>query len=265
MTSATPDHLLAKIRHDIDDIDDRLIDLLLRRWAATSSVRALKRGDSGITTTPYRPAREAQILRRLVQRAGSDITATDLVRLWRVILSASISSQAPVAIHVDETLARDVDCRLLIAEQFCGMPVSSHSSIGAAIAAVRSKPLDLVIFRSDGPWADDLGSDRGTGLSVVAGLPALAIGDGAPKLLIAAGIDVQDSGDDLTLLLSRNELPDDLPWTIAWRLRSGARAVTAVAGCLSDASPSVSTYSAAHLGQQLRIAGVVPAPLKAKP
>lgn len=87
MTAPSPDTTLDAIRREIDAIDDQLLDLLERRFSATRRVKATKAGDGSITSSPFRPAREAVMLRRLLARAGAALPPDVLIRLWRVILS----------------------------------------------------------------------------------------------------------------------------------------------------------------------------------
>ena len=101
MTASNTDHLLASIRQEIDEIDDQLVQLILRRLATSTRVRDIKGGAGGITMTPYRPVREAQIMRRLAAQTVFGTASAALTRLWRVILSASINAQATVTLHVD--------------------------------------------------------------------------------------------------------------------------------------------------------------------
>ena len=64
MTAHTPDNALDAIRREIDVIDDQVLDLLERRFAATRRVKATKASDGSIASSPFRPAREAAMLRR---------------------------------------------------------------------------------------------------------------------------------------------------------------------------------------------------------
>ena len=101
MTAATPDTSLDAIRREIDSIDDQILGLLMRRFAATARVKANKAQDGSIAASPFRPAREAKIMQRLIAQGGAAVPADVLVRLWRVILSASTQSQAQVTLHMD--------------------------------------------------------------------------------------------------------------------------------------------------------------------
>src|SRR5713101_5897689 len=57
---------LEQLRRRIDEIDDRLQDLLVERINIVSRVAAHKRGGDGLAA--HQPAREAEIIRRLISR-----------------------------------------------------------------------------------------------------------------------------------------------------------------------------------------------------
>ena len=262
MTVSSPDHMLADIRREIDQIDDGLVELLLRRWAKSARVRELKGGESHMATTPYRPAREAQIMRRLIAQADGVIPAADLWRLWRVILSASISAQATVSIHVDAATGSSVESRLLIAEHFCGMPVCVHSDIDASLAAAARNTVDLAIFDVAHPWADSFVPGRSSGLSVVAALPFIRPADHQPRLIVAARTGPEASGDDHTILLSRGALPADSRLSIGQHWLSGAWLVSAIGGPHQQVRDEVADLGRLAPDLQLCIAGVMPAPIE---
>src|SRR3989304_6084616 len=102
---------LTALRKEIDAIDAEIHALIMRRAAITESIRGLKAGDE----LKLRPGREANILRALVARHTGAFPRTQLVRIWREILSASLAMQGPfsVAVFATETayglwdLARD--------------------------------------------------------------------------------------------------------------------------------------------------------------
>jgi chorismate mutase len=97
---SAPDSELEDIRREIDAIDDGLMTLLQRRFVASEHVRVIKSKTGALAGSPFRPAREAAIMRRLLTRSGGLLPAELMVRLWRVILTGSTLSQAPVTIHV---------------------------------------------------------------------------------------------------------------------------------------------------------------------
>ena len=156
MTALSPDTSLDAIRREIDVIDDQILDLLGRRFAATGKVKATKSSDGSIASSPLRPAREAVMLRRLIARRGVAVSPETLVRLWRVILSASTQSQAPITLHVDGAVERDLGTRLIISQHFCDMPVEVHTAPGRALATLRDRRGDLAIVATGSDWASNL-------------------------------------------------------------------------------------------------------------
>src|SRR5207237_3305309 len=85
------------LRRRIDEIDDQLQDLLIERLEIVAGVAAHKRGTGAIAA--HQPAREAEIIRRLVRRKGGFPAAT-LIRMWRELLAATVRLQSSFAVAV---------------------------------------------------------------------------------------------------------------------------------------------------------------------
>jgi chorismate mutase/prephenate dehydratase len=92
--SPAPDELAA-LRREIDSIDEQLHDLLMRRGEVVSEIGRRKAVDGQVT---FRPAREAQLLHRLLGRHRGDLTHASIVRLWREIIAASIRIQGQLTV-----------------------------------------------------------------------------------------------------------------------------------------------------------------------
>ena len=258
MTASNTDHLLASIRQEIDEIDDQLVQLILRRLATSTRVRDIKGGAGGITMTPYRPVREAQIMRRLAAQAGFGTASAALTRLWRVILSASINAQATVTLHVDNATGRDIECRLLMAEYFCGMPVAIHPNISSVVGAIQTNPVDLAILDVESSWVEAVGVVNGSKVKVLAGLPSSTGVGQIPRLLVAGHCAVQSSGDDISVLVGHGHMPGDCPWTKAWETQSSGWTISGVNGFIEEDDPSFVSFAATYSNLQLRIAGSIP-------
>lgn len=91
------DTQLSTLRREIDEIDDAMHDLLMRRAGLVDRIRASKTGGSGAV---WRPSREAQVLRRLVARHRGAFARVALVRIWREIMSELVRLQGPFTIAV---------------------------------------------------------------------------------------------------------------------------------------------------------------------
>jgi chorismate mutase/prephenate dehydratase len=94
---ATRPSSLDDLRRRIDEIDDRLHDLIMQRAEVVEEIAGTKKRD-GIAT--LRPGREALILRRLVARHGGRFPRAVLVRLWRELLSGALAMQGNFAVAV---------------------------------------------------------------------------------------------------------------------------------------------------------------------
>jgi chorismate mutase/prephenate dehydratase len=88
---------LDELRRRVDEIDDRLHDLIMQRAEVIEEIAGTKKRD-GIAT--MRPGREAMILRRLVARHRGRFPRAVLVRLWRELLSGTIAMQGNLAVAV---------------------------------------------------------------------------------------------------------------------------------------------------------------------
>ena len=253
MTTDNSDTALDAIRREIDSIDDQILRLLMQRAAATAKVRATKAHDGSIAASPFRPAREAAMLHRLIGESGNALAPEFLVRLWRVILSGSTQSQAPVTLHMDSALGQDLATRLLVGQHFCGMKVELHHSPAAALAALAKARGDLALIGPSSDWANSFADGVAGGAQVIVTLPVIAAG-GQPQLLVFGHAVPQPSGSDETLVLLR---PDEGPENGAlWQAHSGTFPLAAFAGFLDDATLA---------SPEAHIAGRYPRPIKVSP
>jgi len=83
---------IESIRQQIDDLDDKILELVNERVLRAQSIGALKQsaGDSSV----YRPEREAQILSRLIAANSGPITASHILAIFRDIISVARASEA---------------------------------------------------------------------------------------------------------------------------------------------------------------------------
>ncbi len=207
--SSTPSDL-ADLRRHIDEIDDRLLDLLVERAEIVARVAASKKlaiskkaGDVAF----YQPAREAQILRRLAARHRGTLPFATIVRIWRELLAATVRLETPFAVAVLTPAEADGLWDLARDHYGSQTPISACRSVGQVIGAVSEgrAAVGILPLPQEGdpdPWWPHLLSSDENALRVIARLPfgprgnargeaeALAIGRGAP----------QETGADRTLL-----------------------------------------------------------------
>jgi chorismate mutase len=90
---------LADLRRDIDRIDGAMHDLLMERGEIIDRLIAVKQTqESG---SAFRPAREADMMRRLVDRHKGILPLDTAESIWRVIISTFTYVQAPFSVHAD--------------------------------------------------------------------------------------------------------------------------------------------------------------------
>lgn len=199
LTGARP---IDALRAEIDALDDRLHDLLIRRTELASEIGASKRaGPPGAAPRLFRPGREARVLRRLLARHRGPLPREALHGIWRAIIASNLLLQGKVRVVTAgggpgpvPTLARDHFGPLL--------PVRTEGRAADALEAVASGAADIAAlpFPADGdpdPWWPGV-ADRGA-LHVVARIPLLAP-DGGPAAALVTQAGPEPSDDDTTLV-----------------------------------------------------------------
>ena len=93
--SPTPD--LAEIRRRINSIDEQLQSLINERAKIAQQVGTAK-GDLGSAVDYYRPEREAEVLRAVLDRNEGPMRDEEMLRLFREIMSACLAQQEPLKI-----------------------------------------------------------------------------------------------------------------------------------------------------------------------
>jgi chorismate mutase/prephenate dehydratase len=88
---------LGELRQRIDGIDRHIQELIAERAQFANQVGRAK-GKLAAAVDYYRPEREAQVLRRVVDRNDGPLNDEVLVRLFREIMSACLAQQEPLKI-----------------------------------------------------------------------------------------------------------------------------------------------------------------------
>jgi chorismate mutase/prephenate dehydratase len=95
-SAASPGPTLEQLRARIDSLDERIQELIAERARCAKEVGVVK----GLTATAefYRPEREAQVLRRVVERNQGPLRDEEMVRLFREVMSACLAQEEPLKI-----------------------------------------------------------------------------------------------------------------------------------------------------------------------
>src|SRR6195256_773468 len=187
MSNTSKPSSLAELRADIDRIDAEMHRLLMERGDIIGRLIKVKRtSESG---SAFRPAREADMMRRLVQRHHGILPLDTAESIWRVIIATFTYVQAPFRVHADlatgEAAMRD-------SERFhfgFTVPFTAHTGAAGVVAAVAASQGDLglvpVTAGGDAWWSPLEAADAP---KIIARLPFLERADhpaGLPVFAIA--------------------------------------------------------------------------------
>src|SRR5215468_9076398 len=167
---ATPS--LADLRRQIDRIDADMHALLIERGEIIDQLIAAKKTEEA--GSAFRPAREAEMMRRLVQRHHGSLPLDTAESIWRVIISTFTYVQAPFSVHADlsagDALMRD-SARFHFGFT---VPFVPHMGAAAVVEAVMESKGDLGLvpafaIAGSGPWWSALEFDAAP--KIIARLP----------------------------------------------------------------------------------------------
>ena len=204
------DTALARLRREIDAVDDAIQDLIVKRTALVARIGKSKAKTGGRV---LRPGREAAVLRRLVARHTGAFPAPVLVRMWRELMAASAGIQAPLslAVHMPEEGSALAE---VARAQFGALgKLTPYKSAGEVIGAVAEAKASIGIVpapRLDDPdpWWRNLVGSEATVPQVIARLPFIGSADGeGPEdgAMALAFAQIEETGDDRTLIVIETE------------------------------------------------------------
>ncbi|MFV0280041.1 MAG: chorismate mutase, partial [Rhodoblastus sp.] len=222
MTSEPKDRAaqeLLALRENIDRIDEKVHRLLMERGSIIENLIATKARQGG--GSAFRPGREAEMMRRLVQRHAGLLPLDTIESIWRTIIGTFTYVQSHYSVHVDVS-AGDAAMRDSARFHFgFTVPYAPHHGPQAVIDAVEGSVGDLGLLRvasgvSDGAWWSRLTGPKTP--KIIARLPFVDRPDhpaGIPLFVVSkplaetAAIDVQLSAARL------DRWRDALPGAIA--------------------------------------------------
>lgn len=88
---------LSTLRQEIDSVDEQLQVLINKRASLAEAVAKVKLSTED-TALFYRPEREAQVLRKVMERNQGPLSDETIARLFREIMSACLALEAPQSI-----------------------------------------------------------------------------------------------------------------------------------------------------------------------
>ena len=144
---------LAELRQEIDSIDSQVHSLLMQRGDIIDRlIRVKKTQEVG---SAFRPAREADMMRRLVQRHRGILPLDTVESIWRVIISTFTYVQAPFSVHADVSVGKSMMRDSARFHFGFTVPYVSHFNAPAAVEAVAKSKGDLALLSATSsrtPW-----------------------------------------------------------------------------------------------------------------
>jgi len=187
MTDTTRPPPLAELRAEIDRIDEEMHRLLMQRGEIIGRLIQVKRTEE--SGSAFRPAREADMMRRLVERHRGILPLDTAESILRVVIATFTFVQAPFRVHADlsagEAAMRDT-------ERFhfgFTVPFVPHMGAAGVVAEVGKSRGDLGLVSATAQtsawWSGLEGSDVP---KIIARLPFIERADhpaGLPVFAIA--------------------------------------------------------------------------------
>ena len=195
------DKYLMRLRAQIDQVDQQILDLLSRRLQIAEKVAEAKPSGASI----FRPYREAQLLARLCAAADPQLQPV-INAVWRAIISASIARQRPDFIIL-MTAESEQTARLFAAGQLSikqtGTPLALCQQLAAGTA-------DIGIVEADELKRihTQLGLDRP--VKIIAGLPLLRQSNSVPSAFIVGCQPPDRTAQDFLVVFDKKQRKIDL-------------------------------------------------------
>jgi chorismate mutase/prephenate dehydratase len=196
---------LDDLRREIDAIDDQLHDLIMQRTKIVEGVRTLKANER----VKIRPAREAEILFRLMERHAGHFPRRELSRIWRELIVATLGFEGPftVAVFAPDTYPGFWD---VARDQYGSYtPMTRFDNAARVVETVRDGGATIGIVpmpaRDDTlPWWRHLANRAAETPRVIARLPFAGRGnirDLPTDALAIAAVTFEPTGRDITCLI----------------------------------------------------------------
>ena len=189
---------LSAVRARIDEVDTQLLALVDERAQLAAAVVAAKAAQSPDASPTFglRPAREAQVLRRLLAVPHKAASTSMIVRIWRELMGESLALQGPFHLTAwgSDNPARAVELARL---RFGAAPSLAYArSPEEAIAAARTLGgVGVISLARDNAWWGRLLAEPK--VRVFAALPCLQAWGPLGALAISEAA-VEPSGSDET-------------------------------------------------------------------
>jgi chorismate mutase len=196
---------LDEVRARLDAIDAELLTLIDERMSLAVDVAAAKAARGEGAEFGLRPAREAQLLRKLLARPRRGASPALIVRIWRELIGANLAAQGPFSLGVwgPKDPARAVELARLRFGAAPSMRQLAKPEDALAVARAQGGVGVLALTPDNAWWGRLLAEPK---LKVFAALPCIAAW-GPLAALAVAQVEVEPTGDDRTFWVTDSGSP----------------------------------------------------------
>lgn len=204
---------LEDLRKHIDEIDDKLFDLLQERLKLVGQVGKLKKSNSSKQYI-IRPGREAQKVKRAftqAKRAGHNSKiSTAIASIWREIICLSINFEEEAKIAFNK---KDKEALWMLREYFGPysekIPADSDAS---SLKLIQNNKANIAAFSIEKkpktkPWW--LALSEQSELAVFASAPLFPIKGSEREVVLVSNVTPEPCGEDRFLYVVSGKLPKD--------------------------------------------------------
>lgn len=192
---------LDELREEIDRIDRSIHELLIERTRVVHEVGRAKGNapQAGTRTQFFRPGREAQVLRRLVERHDGHFPQRSLVQIWREIMSGQLRVQTEVTVAVLSPRGRDSIWDIARNQYGAAARYRAFKEANQVVAAVHTGDASIGVLPlpgaedDDEPWWPLLADENPDTPRILARLPF--IGSSAEPAALTIGYGQPDPSD----------------------------------------------------------------------
>lgn len=195
---------LEDLRREIDEIDDAIHDLIMKRADVVKHVSAAKKSQAAL---PIRPSREAFMLRRLNDRHTGPFQLSALARMWHEMIAAFTMIQASYKIAVFSDASHHTLWDLARDQFGSQVPMTAFETRREVLQQVMNGEADVGVLPppeedDEHPWWTQLAVPGAP--VIVQRMPFAGVGNvrGVPAEAVAiARLDPEPTGDDVSFVV----------------------------------------------------------------
>lgn len=192
------------IRQKIDELDNSIHDLLMKRTELVEDIADYKRANNLQTCVP---SREAQLLRRLLDRHSGALNKASLIQIWRELIGAVTKMQADLKVTITTMDHKDRQLYWESARDYFGVALEFEQAKSSmtALNMLRDGAVDFAVVpvpSSDGearPWWSVLSEEDNNPANILIRLPFIKSTDKEKMehtALVLGRFDYKSSGQD---------------------------------------------------------------------